>query len=278
MSLRVGKRFWRKLACLIIATCACDPLAGTPVYVPGHSTPSDKGEISVEYDQSVLQDQPFGYWRLSESEPTQAAADLTSGNHPGTYDPSALTDVPGPLLVDTHIEHSPSSAGSFGTPYLLTLPASVAVPSGALWAVEFWINLSSSFSSGNLKLFTWNSGSTELTYDASSQLITASVVDTSSQTSQMTLSMEANLDQWNHIAWSVTPALGGGGIQAIYLNGVLVSQTTLTQVSTQTLSQISLGGATSTSSWFMMAEMALFIGGSIPTADHWLYRYHLAGY
>ncbi|MBC7692335.1 MAG: LamG domain-containing protein [Methylotenera sp.] len=285
--LNMNRSTWTALLTLVFALAltqaivACDPLEGTPVTEAAAESKQVSG-VTFQADQyrlDVLNDNPDGYWRLGEADVAEAAKDETLGAHNGTYHSSAIVGVPGPILADPSILSPPSGSGSLGTTPVVQLPNSVSIAANTSSALEFWVNISSSFYTGSVTIASWGGGATNLSFDATTKILSAQVTDDLAQAAALPLNFSLDLDQWVHLVWVITPQISGGGVQKLYMNGQLAAQGPLAAGGSPWVSGLVLGGgATDAQAYFSVSELALFSGVNIPAADAWLSRYHLAGY
>lgn len=181
-----------------------DRLTGvcTPVAAPNCTTYSYG--TGSQYRSSVLNSDPFGYWRLGETSGT-AAADSANGAGEGTYQ-SVTLGRPGALAG------TPDTAAEFGTGKSLRLPDNTIPHLGDQMSVEAWFKTSASGvlvaagtqqTSGVARgpmLYVGTDGKLRGASDAVSSPITSSAA--------------VNDGEWHHVVLTVA-----GDEQKLYLDG-----------------------------------------------------------
>src|SRR5438128_6400185 len=82
--LRAGQ--WRLIVLLVLGTAVA--------VVP-------RASAGVGYSAVILADNPLGYWRLGESDPSQPAKDASGNGNDGTYNLGVTVGQPGAISRDS---------------------------------------------------------------------------------------------------------------------------------------------------------------------------------
>ncbi|SIT46287.1 conserved hypothetical protein [Paraburkholderia piptadeniae] len=119
------------------------------------------------YEQVILADAPFAYWRLNETSGT-VAADLSGNGRNGTYQPGVLLAC-GPLVPSTKLAY----VGLTGTANsYVDVSAANQFCAGNAWSIECWANIATYTNAGSNGAYpgctgarfigntTWTGGST----------------------------------------------------------------------------------------------------------------------
>jgi predicted alpha-1,6-mannanase (GH76 family) len=178
------------------------------------------------FGQAVLTDGALGYWRLDETNGI-VAHDYISGNN-GIYTPKVFLGQPGDKLLDTH------TGVRFG--YLATSDSCVtniamnfSTSGSATFTVEAWVNGGSQTTDAGLVTKGYGAGGEQFNLDCggSGHAFRFFVRDASGNAHLATSGVVPN-NQWHHLA-GVCDEING--YVCLYVDGVNVSQTTVTPAS-----------------------------------------------
>ena len=101
---------WGAALLLLVALGAALPTAGATFSAGTATGTNHLSSASSYYAQTVLDDDPVGYWRLGENGSTDVAADSSGGNHPGRYYDTPTLGRPG----TSHDADTAMQGGSVG--------------------------------------------------------------------------------------------------------------------------------------------------------------------